>query len=320
MKVNKNSLLFFPTDSVASEQGKVLVHCRAGVSRSATICIAYLMQKQGLSLDSAFEFVVSRRPIIDPNLNFIQQLQKFETYLRARHQRQLSPTTSTCSLQARSAPPSLKTSSFTFLPEKTNSYLLLSPSCGQDALPSTLLATRIEQEHQVLSSQHSPQPPSHMLQATTSLNISQSSTFAHRPVSLPLLQTNTPSSVQRPRSSSFLSTCSHQPVLQVSPFLNIFHETEEAHEQFLDSYVIPPRTPLANSRCSFLNSEIVTCQSLSIPPDMASPRQCRPTTPGVLDSNSGAFLGTDHSFSAVGVAHSPLSPLAVPLSPLPSCG
>ncbi|GFO46364.1 dual specificity protein phosphatase 1 [Plakobranchus ocellatus] len=71
-------------DSVSSQQGRVLVHCRAGVSRSATVCIAYIMHKQGLSLDSAYEFVKSKRPVIDPNINFIQQLQKFETLLKAR--------------------------------------------------------------------------------------------------------------------------------------------------------------------------------------------------------------------------------------------
>ncbi|RUS83284.1 hypothetical protein EGW08_008964 [Elysia chlorotica] len=71
-------------ESVSSQQGRVLVHCRAGVSRSATVCIAYIMQKQGLSLDSAYEFVKSKRPVIDPNINFIRQLQKFETLLKSR--------------------------------------------------------------------------------------------------------------------------------------------------------------------------------------------------------------------------------------------
>lgn len=61
--------------------GRVLVHCHAGVSRSATVCLAYLMQCDGLALDSAFEYVQSRRSVISPNLNFMRQLQDFEKEL-----------------------------------------------------------------------------------------------------------------------------------------------------------------------------------------------------------------------------------------------
>ena len=78
---------------MSSQQGRVLVHCRAGVSRSATVCIAYIMQKQGLSLDSAYEFVKSKRPVIDPNINFIRQLQKFETLLKSRQKSHLKSRT-----------------------------------------------------------------------------------------------------------------------------------------------------------------------------------------------------------------------------------
>ena len=57
----------------------MLVHCHAGVSRSATVCIAYLMYKNNFTLEKAFDHVRSRRGVISPNLNFMQQLQEFET-------------------------------------------------------------------------------------------------------------------------------------------------------------------------------------------------------------------------------------------------
>lgn len=52
----------------------VLVHCHAGVSRSAALVLAYVMKKLGLSFESAFEFVKRRRPRIRPNENFRNRL------------------------------------------------------------------------------------------------------------------------------------------------------------------------------------------------------------------------------------------------------
>lgn len=65
-------------DNARDNDGKVLVHCQAGVSRSATVCIAYLMYKNNMTLEDAFDHVRARRGIISPNLNFMQQLKEFE--------------------------------------------------------------------------------------------------------------------------------------------------------------------------------------------------------------------------------------------------
>ena len=51
-------------------RGGVLVHCFAGVSRSSSCVIAYLMQDRGLSFQEAFAFASKRRPIIFPNVGF----------------------------------------------------------------------------------------------------------------------------------------------------------------------------------------------------------------------------------------------------------
>jgi len=58
------------------------VHCVAGVSRSATIVIAYLVARERMWLRDAFRFVQSRRRIIRPNPGFMEALARFEVDVR----------------------------------------------------------------------------------------------------------------------------------------------------------------------------------------------------------------------------------------------
>lgn len=67
------------TDFIHSHNGEVLVHCAAGVSRSATVCIAYLIRFHRYSLDSALALCLSARPIVQPNEGFMEQLRRYET-------------------------------------------------------------------------------------------------------------------------------------------------------------------------------------------------------------------------------------------------
>ena len=59
----------------------VLVHCMQGASRSATIVIAYIMWKQKLSFENAFNFVNKKRPVAFPNFGFREQLKIFDKLL-----------------------------------------------------------------------------------------------------------------------------------------------------------------------------------------------------------------------------------------------
>lgn len=73
-------------EEVNSRGGRVLVHCHAGISRSATICIAYLMRQRGYSLDEAYEYTKKRRSAISPNFNFLGQLLAFERELNEQRE------------------------------------------------------------------------------------------------------------------------------------------------------------------------------------------------------------------------------------------
>ena len=53
---------------------RVLVHCSAGKSRSVSIVAAYLMKYKDMKVDEAFDFIKSKRSIIDPNPSFVETL------------------------------------------------------------------------------------------------------------------------------------------------------------------------------------------------------------------------------------------------------
>jgi protein-tyrosine phosphatase len=65
----------------SSEKATVAVHCHAGVSRSATVVIAFVMSSLGLSADDATRFVQARREVANPNPGFQRALKAFEEYL-----------------------------------------------------------------------------------------------------------------------------------------------------------------------------------------------------------------------------------------------
>lgn len=62
-------------------EGKVLVHCHMGISRSATIVIAYLMKTQKKTYREVIKFVQEKRPIVDPCFIFEIKLLEFQKEL-----------------------------------------------------------------------------------------------------------------------------------------------------------------------------------------------------------------------------------------------
>ncbi|XP_041466635.1 dual specificity protein phosphatase 3-like [Lytechinus variegatus] len=70
----------FIDQALKQENGKVLVHCVAGFSRSATVAIAYLMIRRGMTAQEATRTVRRKRPI-GPNEGFLKQLCQLNTKL-----------------------------------------------------------------------------------------------------------------------------------------------------------------------------------------------------------------------------------------------
>ncbi|NXS53542.1 DS13B phosphatase, partial [Brachypteracias leptosomus] len=79
------SIYFYPVAryiraALNSPRGKVLVHCAMGISRSATLVLAFLMICENMSLVDAIQIVHSHRGIC-PNSGFLKQLQELDLQL-----------------------------------------------------------------------------------------------------------------------------------------------------------------------------------------------------------------------------------------------
>lgn len=74
-------------DEARAQQGggprRVLVHCQAGVSRSASVVLCYLMRNNEWTLRQAIEHVWQTRPFVLPNAGFFEQLLEVERQLFA---------------------------------------------------------------------------------------------------------------------------------------------------------------------------------------------------------------------------------------------
>lgn len=63
---------------------KVLVHCKMGISRSASTVMAYLMKEYRMTRQEAYDFVKEKRGCIMPNSAFWKQLETYEGILQAK--------------------------------------------------------------------------------------------------------------------------------------------------------------------------------------------------------------------------------------------
>lgn len=75
---------FIPTynfiENVKKIDGKLLIYCYLGVSRSVTLLCSYIMIKENVNYIDALESIRKIRPVADPNLGFVQQLR--ELYIK----------------------------------------------------------------------------------------------------------------------------------------------------------------------------------------------------------------------------------------------
>uniref|UniRef100_A0A6P4FAV9 Dual specificity protein phosphatase 15 n=1 Tax=Drosophila rhopaloa TaxID=1041015 RepID=A0A6P4FAV9_DRORH len=70
-------------------EGNVLIHCLAGMSRSVTVAVAYIMTATHLNWKEALKVVRAGRAVANPNTGFQNQLQEFEQFKLPEERRRL---------------------------------------------------------------------------------------------------------------------------------------------------------------------------------------------------------------------------------------
>lgn len=81
---SKSFLTMFSASFIEKVRGSndsVLVHCLAGISRSPTVAIAYIMRHMQMTCEDAYRYVKGKRATISPNFNFLGQLLEYERQL-----------------------------------------------------------------------------------------------------------------------------------------------------------------------------------------------------------------------------------------------
>ena len=66
----------------AEPRGRILIHCLVGVSRSASLLVAYLIKYKAMRLEDALRLCLAKR-FIWPNSGFLLKLMRFEAAVRS---------------------------------------------------------------------------------------------------------------------------------------------------------------------------------------------------------------------------------------------
>lgn len=76
---------------VKTNGGRVLVHCVAGMSRSVSVCLAFLVKYEEMTLKAAYDHIFNERRFIHPNEGFWQSLILFEEQITSYNTVEVRP-------------------------------------------------------------------------------------------------------------------------------------------------------------------------------------------------------------------------------------
>lgn len=82
-------------DEALNDNKKVLIHCQCGISRSASLVIAYFMKIRHCDYNEAYMELKKKAPSISPNLSLIYELMEWGQHLRGESVSSTTTTTTT---------------------------------------------------------------------------------------------------------------------------------------------------------------------------------------------------------------------------------
>ncbi len=65
-----------------ADGSNIFIHCFMGSSRSATIVVLYLMKYHKMSFEQAYKFLKTKRPVVNMNVTFAEELQDIEKNMK----------------------------------------------------------------------------------------------------------------------------------------------------------------------------------------------------------------------------------------------
>ena len=74
-------------NKVRTDGGNILVHCKMGLSRSPSFIIAFLVKYYGFTVDSAINYLKRKRPYVNINHGFIEQLHQYENSFKKKSEK-----------------------------------------------------------------------------------------------------------------------------------------------------------------------------------------------------------------------------------------
>ncbi|XP_047449240.1 protein phosphatase Slingshot homolog 2 isoform X2 [Mugil cephalus] len=284
---------------------KCLVHCKMGVSRSASTVIAYAMKEYGWDLDTALDYVKVRRTVTKPNPSFMKQLEEYQGILLASKQRHNKLWRSHSDSDLSDRPESLcKPSSHSLGRSDSHNNNTSSPSLHH-FLGVAVLQALCAEPKDAAKSNNADTSDAHALSngARDSPVQEEVRSDCEAPLLLPLPRPRAATVIPEERLDNSASVAVTVPVAlpHPPPLLHILPPTPELQR--------PRRSPPTHLSISVPGRKPAEL-SLNLP-ERSSSEELSPLTLGSSDSD---IMNQSLSDSASD-KHTPLSPLVLPLAP-----